>query len=231
MKNIVRVLVGVCVGCVAVSSAPAAEPGPYVKAEIGPTFTDDVELKEFVGFGGGGAKIEFDPGMRFAIGGGYAFADWIAIGGETGVSFNYIDNISGNFRGVGDSSVGQVPLLANIIFRIPTKIGLVPFAGAGAGLSFPYFYADDIVFDPDPGVSGDETVVDGSESDTVFAWQVFAGLKYQLDNRMSVGLSYKYLRTESPDWEAEDVFTGFDTEIAIGDLETHAVMFIFSYKF
>jgi len=229
MKSIVRVLAGVCVGCAVVSSTRAAEPGPYAKAEVGPTFTDDVELRDFLGLGGG--KIEFDPGMRFAVGGGYQFADWIAIGGETGVSFNYIDNISGNFRGEGDSSIGQVPLLANVIFRIPTRIGLVPFAGAGAGLSFPYFHADDIVFDPDPGVSGDETIVDGSESDTVFAWQLFAGLKYQLDDRMSIGISYKYLHSESPDWEAEDVFTGLDSEISIGDLETHAVTFIFSYKF
>src|SRR5688572_24024473 len=108
MKNIVRVLAGACVA--AASAASAAEPGPYVKAEIGPTFTDDVELKEFVGLGVD-AKIDFDPGMRFSIGGGYAFADWIAIGGETGVSFNYIDNISGNFQGEGDSTIGQVPLL------------------------------------------------------------------------------------------------------------------------
>ena len=218
-------------GCAVVSVARAAEPGPYAKAEIGPTFTDDVELREFVGLGGGGT-IEFDPGMRFAFGGGYQFADWIAIGGETGFSFNYIENISGgNFRGEGDSSIGQVPLLANVIFRIPTKIGLVPFAGAGAGLSFPYFYADDIVFDPTPNIGGDETIVDGSESDTVFAWQAFAGLKYQIDSRMSVGISYKYLRAESPDWETEDVFTGFESEIAIGDLETHAITFIFSYRF
>jgi len=230
MKNIVRVLAGAYVSCAVVGAARAAEPGPYVKAEIGPTFTDDVELKEFVGLGGR-ATIEFDPGMRFAIGGGYSFADWVAIGGETGVSFNYIDNISGNFHGEGDSSIGQVPLLANIIFKIPTRIGLEPFAGAGAGVSFPYFYADDIVFDPTPGVSGDETIVDGSESDVVFAWQLFAGLKYRLDDRMSIGLSYKYLHAESPDWEAEDVFTGLDSEISIGDLETHAVTFVFTFKF
>jgi len=237
MKNIVRVLAGVCVGCVmagSVCAAPGlypAQPGPYAKAEVGPTFTDNVELKEFVGIGVGG-KIEFDPGMRFGVGGGYQFADWIAVGGETGFSFNYIENISGNFRGEGDSSIGQVPLLANVIFKIPTRIGLEPFAGAGAGLSFAYFYADDIVFDPDPGVGGDETIVDGSsDSDAVFAWQVFAGLKYRLDQRMSIGISYKYLRAESADWEAEDVFTGLDSDISIGDLETHAITFIFSYRF
>ena len=117
-----------------------------------------------------------------------------------------------------------MPLLANIVFKIPTQIGLVPFAGAGAGLSFPYLQADDIVFN-------DNTIVDGYESDVVFAWQLFGGLKYQLDDRMSIGISYKYLRSESPDFETEDVFTGFESEISIGDLETHAVTFIFSYKF
>jgi len=229
MKIIVRVLAGVCVGCAVVSSARAAQPGPYVKIEVGPTMTDDTTLKDFLGLTGG-QKIEFDPGMRLAIGGGYSFADWIAVGGETGFSFNYIDNISGNFRNEDNSIIGQVPLLANIIFKIPTKIGLVPFAGAGAGVSFPYLHADEIVF-IEPGVPPRTTIVDGSESDVVFAWQLFGGLKYQLDERMSIGVSYKYLHAESPDFETEDIFTGFDSEISIGDLETHAVTFIFSYKF
>ena len=224
MKNMIRSLVGVSVGCAVLSgiSARAADgPGPYFKAEIGPNIPEDVTLRDFLGLGGG--KIEFDPGMRLAIGGGYAFNDFIAIGGETGASFNYIDNISGGFRGEGDSSIGQVPLLGNIIFKFPNPTGLVPFIGAGAGVSFAYFNADDLVFE--------DTIVDGSEVDAVFAWQAFAGLKYALNDRMSLGLTYKYLHAESPDWEAEDVFTGLDSEISIGDLKTHAVMFVFSFKF
>jgi opacity protein-like surface antigen len=229
MKKIVRLLGGVCVGCAVASvTAQAQDSGPYLKAEVGPTLTEDVTMRDFLGLGGG--KIEFDPGMRFGVGGGYSFADWVAIGGETGVSFNYIDNISGNFRGEGDSSIGQVPLLANIVFKLPNKTGLVPFVGAGAGVSFAYFHADDLVFD-DPAVSGDETIVDGSEGDAVFAWQLFGGVKYALNDRMSLGLSYKYLHAESPDWEAEDVFTGLDSEISVGDLNTHAVTFIFTFKF
>src|SRR5688572_29660448 len=135
MKNMVRSLVGVSVGCAVLSgvSARAADgPGPYLKAEIGPSITEDVTLRDFLGLGGGG-KIEFDPGMRLGIGGGYAFNDFIAIGGETGVAFNYIDNISGGFRGEGDSSISQVPLLGNIVFKFPNPTGLVPYVGAGAG--------------------------------------------------------------------------------------------------
>lgn len=231
MKKIVRSLGGVCVGCAVVSSMSVRgqDSGPYVKAEAGPSFTEDVTLKNFLGLGGGG-KIEFDPGMRFAVGGGYSFTDWVGIGGETGFSFNYIDNISGNFRGEDDSSFGQVPLLANIVFKFPNRTGVVPFVGAGAGVSFAYFDADDLVFD-DPGVSGDEAIVDGSESDAVFAWQLFGGVKYAINNQMSIGLSYKYLQAESPDWHAEDVFTGLDSEISIGDLKTHAVTFTFTLKF
>lgn len=233
MKKIVRSVGGVCVGCALASavSGRAGEPGPYFKGEIGPTMTEDVTLRDFLGLGGG--KIEFDPGMRMAVGGGYSFSDFVAVGGETGFTFNYIDNISGNFVGEGDSSIGQVPLLANVVFKFPNPSRVVPFIGAGAGVSFPFFHADDIVFDPTPGSpgSGDETIVDGSESDAVFAWQAFAGLKYQINDNMSVGLSYKYLHAESPDWEAEDVFTGLDSEIAISDLRTHAVTFVFTFRF
>src|SRR5688572_10283505 len=92
-----RILGCACIG--ALTFALAAQgavqgEGPYVKAEAGPTITDDVTITEFFGVPQG-SKIELDPGFRFAFGGGYAFSDFIALGGETGFSYNTIDDIEG----------------------------------------------------------------------------------------------------------------------------------------
>ena len=210
--------------------------GPYVKAEAGPTFTEDVTITEFFGLPQG-SKIEFDPGFRFAFGGGYAFSDFIALGGETGFSYNAIDDIEGA-SSENDSSIGNVPLMANITLKFPNKSRLVPFAGAGAGVSFVWFDANTIQVPAGGGGGGAgggvvppaTITLDGSESDTVFAWQVFGGLKYEINPQMSLGLSYKYLHADSPHWEAEDDFgNGFD--LRTGHIETHAVTFVFSMKF
>jgi opacity protein-like surface antigen len=233
MKSILGKFGSISVACVAgVVCARAAGPGPYIKAEVGPTFMEDTTLREFVGVSSGN-KVEFNPGFRFAAGGGYSFNDFLAIGGETGFSFNSFDRISGNFFNEDDAGVGQVPLMGNIVLKLPTKIGLMPYVGAGAGVSFTFFAADDLVFDPTPGgISGDETFVDGEESDTVFSWQLFGGLKFAINEQMSVGVGYKYINTEGPRWDAEeDFFTGVNTDISMDRLESHSITFIFNMKF
>lgn len=233
MKKMFDRFTAVCLAWAATSllNARAGESRPYLTLEAGPTFAEDVTLHDFVGVSSGN-RVEFDPGFRFGVGGGYSFNDIVAIGGETGVSYNSFDRISGNFFGEGDSGVGNMPLLANIVFKLPNKTGLVPFVGGGAGVSFTFFSADELVFDPTPA-AGDETIVDGSDSDAVFAWQLFGGLKFRLDERMSLGVAYKYLRTEAPVWEAdEDTFpSGLSNEIRLSGMATHSVAFVFSMKF
>jgi opacity protein-like surface antigen len=234
MKTIFGKIGGICMVYLAgAACGRAADPGPYLKLELGPTLVEDATLRDFVGVTSGN-KVEFDPGFRFSVGGGFAFNDFVAIGGETGFSYNSFDRISGGFFREGDSGVGNVPLMGTIVLKFPNQSRLVPFVGAGAGVSFTYFSADALVFDPTPGgATGDETIVDGdSDADTVFAWQLFGGLKYALNDRMSLGLTYKYMRTEGADWEAEeDFFTGTSSDIRLSPLKTHSVMFIFSYRF
>lgn len=171
------------------------------------------------------AKIEFDPGFRFGIGGGFAFSDFVAIGGETGVSFNTIDDIAGtNITSESDSTIGHVPMVANIIFKFPNPSRIVPFAGAGAGLAFVWFNSETIR----DAASG--LVLDGSDSDALFAWQVFGGVKYELNDHMAIGVSYKYFHADSPNWRAEDD-SGNEFSFGTGHIETHSVNIVFTMKF
>jgi opacity protein-like surface antigen len=220
-----RILGCACVGFALTFAVAAQGQGPFVKVEAGPTITEDVTISEFLSLAPGN-KIEFDPGFRFAFGGGYSFSDFIALGGETGVSFNEIDNIQGA-SSESESSIGNVPLMANVTFKIPTRSPLVPYAGAGAGVSFVWFDAQTIQV---PNGGGGFDTVDGSDSDAVFAWQVFGGLKYEINPNMSLGIAYKYLHADAPEWNAEDDF-GTEISFRTGHIETHAVTFVFSMKF
>jgi len=220
MKRRIRLSGCACIGGALTFALAAQGEGPFVKAEVGPAITEDVTITEFLSLPQGN-KIEFDPGFRFAFGGGYELTDFLAIGGETGISYNYIDNIQGA-SSERDSSIGNVPLLGNIILKFPNKSRLMPYAGAGAGVSFVWFDAHTIQAGPD--------LVDGADSDTVFAWQVFGGLKYEINPTMSVGIGYKYLHADSPDWNAEDDF-GTEISFRTGHIETHAVTFVFTMKF
>jgi len=38
--------------------------------------------------------------------------------------------------------------------------------------------------------------VEGTDAEVVFAWQVFAGLKYHLGERLDLGVMYKYFATD-----------------------------------
>ena len=71
------------------------------------------------------------------------------------------------------------------------------------------------------------TEVDGADSDAVFAWQVYGGLRWKINQRMAVGLVYKYFEAGSPSWEVENS----SQEIRLGKTRTHSVSASFSIQF
>jgi opacity protein-like surface antigen len=123
---------------------------------------------------------------------------------------------------VHDSSYNNFPLLANLVFQYPCRCGFTPFAGGGLGPSFSILNADAIV--------ANGSVIDGSDADVVFAYQLFAGLRYRLNERMELGATYKYFVADGADWDA-DVFLGPDSSIEFDDTQTHIVAFTFDFRF
>ena len=124
------------------SSAPAQGTRFYVRAGVGPAFTEDTTLREFNGpvFGG---KVKFDPGFQFRVAGGYQINDWLATELETGVTYNTIKSITGAIE--ADGSLANAPLLANLIVQCPKQHRFVPFLGGGLGVSSAVLNADDLV--------------------------------------------------------------------------------------
>jgi opacity protein-like surface antigen len=191
------------------------EPRPYVRGDVGLAITDDMDTKFFPG--AGSVSLDLDPGMRFSVAGGALFGGFFGLEAETGFIFNDIDNIRG-FTDV-DGWVSQVPFLVNAFFQYKNKTGFTPFGGAGVGGAWVGLFLDDAT---SPTVR-----LDGEDADFVFAWQAFAGVKFELNDNLSVGLIYKYLWTDDGHWDVED--TGQD--IHFDGTHTHSFSAVVNYSF
>jgi len=185
--------------------------GPYFSGDLGAALTDDTDLKEYPGLGRG-HHVEFDTGVRLSLSGGWRFTEWFRAGGEFGF-------IAHGIKGA-DAIFYQCPLMGVVEFQLPNKTPLVPFIGGGPGFSTAI-----IGFDDDNLAGGD--FIDGSASDAVFAWQVYGGLRYKIDQNISVGVVYKYFEADAPTWEVNNT----SSDIRFGRTRTHSISASFAMSF
>jgi opacity protein-like surface antigen len=192
-------------------SARAQDSGFYFTGGIGPAIAEDIDVKDFLGFGGG--KVELDPGVGVTIAGGYNFNKFLGVEMETGFAANNIDSIAGNSP---DALLYHVPFLANVVLRFDDEASrIVPYVSAGVGGDSTLLWIDDSLG------------VDGSDSDVVFAFQLSAGVRFRINEKMSAGLSYKYYRADEASWDVEDS----GGRIKFGESTVHLIAAVFNMKF
>lgn len=191
--------------------------GPYFRMDIGPSFFQNGQLTEF-----GSAvssPVKYRTGLAADAAFGYAFNKYAALDFELGYVGAKIDNVPG--YNSNNSYVYNVPFLANITlsYPIPRTI-VVPYIGAGVG-------GADVIFETDYFGPSPNNYVTGSEDDVVFAWQAFAGLRFQLARNLSLGVGYKFLATEDPSftYPPDNFHVNFD------GVRTHSVMASLEWRF
>jgi opacity protein-like surface antigen len=199
--------------------------GPYFRAGVGPSFFQNGTLKGFTispGFAGpANQPVKYDTGVAFDAAAGYAFDRYFGLDFETGyiwARFNNIENYQAH-----DSSIGNVPLLANATLSLPIPhTGIVPYIGGGVGGADSILDAHNFT---EP-VSGN--FAEGSESDLVFAYQAFAGVRFMLGSHVSLGVGYKYFATGNPTF---DYPPGPDLDISFKGVRTHSILFTLNVNF
>ncbi len=133
---------------------------------------------------GGGQQVQVgvSPQIGWAAGGviGYDFVgprveiEGVYRQNQTNLSAN---NFNTNF-GTAGTSIGQLGILANLLYDFSPGSTITPYIGAGAGVGF----------------------VDGTSSlsSTVFAYQGIIGLGWNVDTNFRVNLDGRYYGTSNP---------------------------------
>jgi OmpA-OmpF porin, OOP family len=191
--------------------------GPYFRVGVGPSFFENGRITDFGGPTSG--RVEYRPGLATDAAVGYAFNKYLATDFELGVVGAEINNVSGFSS--RNSYLYNFPFLANVVLSYPIPHSIVtPYIGVGVG-------GANAVFDTDRFTDG-STIVNGNENDTVFAWQAFAGLRFQLNSRISFGIGYKYFATGNPTFSYPPS-PNFD--VGFQGVRTHSVLLTFQMNF
>ncbi len=188
---------------VVATSAHATEkrwPNWYVGLHGGSNWVSDSEYSS----GLGSVDIESDNGYLLGASLGYAPASDITFFNQSRWELEYtyrnndVDSIGGLFAS-GSTYVNS--FMGNFIFDFSNQSKFTPYLGAGAGIAH---------IETEDTASGDE--------DTVFAWQLLAGLDYAPDMLPNTvwGLGYRYFNADDAEYE----FTGVNFE---REYEAHSV--------
>ena len=190
----------------------------YLNVDAGAALAERVEVREFI-VRTPNTELKLDPGARISVAGGYNFNEFIGAQLETGFMANEVRRVSGG--GDVDATLSHVPLLADIVLRYDQPdCRWAPFVGAGAG-------GDVSVVDLDHVRTPGGFVVDGTGSDVVFAWQAFAGARYQFNDRMSLGGVYKFYSADGASWDVERA----PGNIESGTARVHSFSIDFNLRF
>jgi opacity protein-like surface antigen len=191
--------------------------GPYFRLGLGPSVFEDGRLTQFGG--PTDSTIKFRTGFAGDGAIGYAFNRYVAADFEVGGVGAEIKSVPPDYFSY-HTYLGSVSYLANVTLSCPIpRTIVVPYVGIGAGGST-------VVFDTDGFGEYNYAQLYGSDSDTVFAWQARAGLRFRLNSQMSLGVGYKYFATEDFSFGYSSAFP-----IAFDGIRAHSVMFIFEMQF
>ena len=180
-----------------VVAPPAGNPQTspfYIDISGGAGFSDELELRgggsHFdTGFSAGGAAGMRMGDFRFEIEGAYRSND-----------VNAVQYSGGTLASDGEVSAWSI--MANFAIDFPIADRLSMYAGAGLGIA-----GVDLEF-AGPGGRFDD-------DNTALAWQVFAGLSYEMSEQMETYFGYRLFRAEDID---------FDSGLNADDYQTHGIV-------
>jgi opacity protein-like surface antigen len=233
--KLTKLLCGVALGGLLASNAMAADllysspaqqtvsyGGPYVGIKGGVNWIGSDPT--FFGDAGDAATpdtLSFDTGFNVGLIGGYSFGQrWGMFSPRIEVELGYLRNNLSSFKDDGAvvaDATGDLHSfygLANFLLDIPMSgWGFTPFIGAGVGFANTRSTVTSIT------LGG----VDQFSDDTNFAWDVTAGVSYDISRNVTFDIAYRFLQFTS----VNNTFNGLggDTggSISSHDIDNHQV--------
>ncbi len=186
----------------------------YLGFDAGAAFQQDITITDSVG---DSDKVAFGTGARLDCELGYNFTKNWAAELEVGLIINPVAHsyvLGTDFMSVDFT---ELPVMLNVIYTQPLGHHFMAYAGGGVGGVFSE-YSDEF---------GDTT-----PSDSAFAFQGMAGVKYAINERWDLGVAYKFLGTTGHDVGPGVAYDGTTpTEYKSDGTLTHSVLVALTCKF
>ena len=177
-----------CAMTLSISSIAFSAEGPYVSGNLGLAIPSDSDIEDTV------LTLESDNGLAFGVAIGQEFTGNIRLEAEIAYQENDLDKASisglGSADIIGDTS--SLALLLNGYYDFKNESAFTPFISGGIGMA-----KVDVSNISLPGF-GPVTL---SDDDTVFAYQIGAGLGYAINEKVSLDVKYRYFGTSDPEFE------------------------------
>ncbi len=193
---VIAVLVTFIVPSICAATPP--RPGPYMSIFAGVSSPNDTDATTFDSnkqrtFD---ENVEFDTGVYAGGTAGFEFG-YLRVEGEISYRFSDIKNVTDKQDGFQftdiDGGLGALAVMANAFFDLHNLSPITPYLGGGIG--FAVLHMDNVTaFDSRPPPGRVDLYPDAD--DTVFAWQLGAGLEFALTPFMSVDVGYRYFETD-----------------------------------
>ena len=186
------------------SSFAYSAPGLYVGGNLGLASLNDSDVSA----PGYSASITTDMGASLSGIVGYAFENNFRIEAELVSQANEFDQSSESGRKYGlTGDIGSAAIMANAYYDFNNKSRFTPFVGAGIG--YAAVEVNDLHY---IGYSKDDDIED---DDSAFAYQLSAGVGFEITERITLDLKYRYFATEDLDidngtveYSSNNVYTG-----------------------
>jgi opacity protein-like surface antigen len=163
----------------------------YVSGHLGYVYSEDAGTKFDDGFR---ADIQFDDGVAFSAAVGGRIYDYFRIEQEISYLKQDIEKIKSSegsdLRVHGDGTVWS--LLANVYYDFINSSPVTPYLSAGLGVA-------DIEVSSLRESSTGMRIVTGDD-DIVFAYQLGAGIGYQVSPGIVLDMKYRYFATSEPEF-------------------------------
>ena len=193
----------------------APDRGFYLEGQLGYGFPDEVD----VGDDGLDGTVELDDAPVFGGALGWKFP-WFRLEANVSYRKNDVDGVEVgglDFDG-GSGDATSVVGLVNAIIDLDLDFPVRPFVGGGVGAA--YVKVD----------TGSNSPIEVDDEAGAFAWNLLAGVGFDVTESVTVSASYRYLRLEGTDFSAD--LAGVDAgDVDVDDLASHEVLVGLRYTF
>ena len=172
-------------------------PGGSLNAYGGANLLNDISISTGMTSFKGKPEVGYRAGLAI----GYELRPWLGIEFDTGFQENSLTKPQ-------SSSFKAMPLIMNAVFRYSNPTSIVPYVGVGGG------GAVSTLDDPS-----------GADINLVFAYQLTAGVEYELTPQLRVGALYKFFGTADQEYSIQG------TSFKVKDAYSHFIGANLSWTF